>query len=96
MSGIQQLKAEISELKAELEKKQNLLKILENEQPETTVLNMCGLTNDDISRYSRQIILPQVSVKGQIALRDASVLIVGVGGLGTQNELVNNFRNLNA
>lgn len=82
MSDIQQLKREIDELKLELEKKQNLLKSLEDEQSKSNVTNLCGLTNEEISRYSRQIILPQVSVKGQIELKNASVLIVGAGGLG--------------
>lgn len=82
MSDIQKLKREIDELKAELEKKQDLLETLENERTKTIAPNACGLTNEEISRYSRQIILPQVSVKGQIALKNASVLIIGAGGLG--------------
>ncbi|XP_063704328.1 adenylyltransferase and sulfurtransferase MOCS3 [Culicoides brevitarsis] len=40
------------------------------------------LTNDEIARYSRQIILPNFGVKGQLKLKNASVLIVGAGGLG--------------
>lgn len=38
--------------------------------------------NDDI-RYSRQITLPAIGTQGQTQLGDASVLIVGMGGLGT-------------
>ncbi len=34
-------------------------------------------------RYSRQIRLPQIGQKGQEKLRDASVLIIGMGGLGS-------------
>lgn len=34
-------------------------------------------------RYSRQIMLPQIDVAGQEKLRDATVLIVGLGGLGS-------------
>ena len=37
----------------------------------------------DFARYSRQIILREVGVNGQQLLRDSSVLIVGVGGLGS-------------
>lgn len=41
-----------------------------------------SLTKDEIGRFSRQIILPDVGVKGQLKIRKCSVLIVGVGGLG--------------
>lgn len=41
-----------------------------------------ALTNDEISRFSRQLILPEIGVKGQLKLRNANVLIVGAGGLG--------------
>lgn len=40
------------------------------------------LTNREIARYSRQIILPGVGVAGQKKLKASSVLIVGAGGLG--------------
>ncbi|XP_060590470.1 adenylyltransferase and sulfurtransferase MOCS3-like [Ruditapes philippinarum] len=40
------------------------------------------LINAEISRYSRQLILPEIGVKGQISLGNTSVLIVGAGGLG--------------
>ncbi|PFX20270.1 Adenylyltransferase and sulfurtransferase MOCS3 [Stylophora pistillata] len=40
------------------------------------------LTKDEILRYSRQLILPEIGVKGQIKLCNASVLVVGAGGLG--------------
>lgn len=36
-----------------------------------------------LARYSRQIVLREVGVNGQQLLRDSSVLIVGVGGLGS-------------
>lgn len=41
------------------------------------------LTNDEIQRYSRQLVLPQFATEGQTRLKNATVLIVGVGGLGT-------------
>jgi adenylyltransferase/sulfurtransferase len=34
-------------------------------------------------RYSRQIMLPEIDVEGQQRLRDASVLVIGLGGLGS-------------
>jgi adenylyltransferase/sulfurtransferase len=37
----------------------------------------------EILRYSRHIILPEVGPKGQKKLKDAKVLIVGAGGLGS-------------
>lgn len=40
-------------------------------------------TEEQIQRYSRQIILEDVGGKGQKKLNDASVLIVGAGGLGS-------------
>ncbi len=41
------------------------------------------LNDDQIERYSRQIILPHVGGKGQEKLLSAKVLIVGAGGLGS-------------
>ena len=37
----------------------------------------------DLSRHARHITLPQVGLKGQQKLADASVLVVGAGGLGS-------------
>ncbi|KAH8854588.1 Adenylyltransferase and sulfurtransferase MOCS3 [Schistosoma japonicum] len=45
-------------------------------------MEKCDLTSAEISRYSRQLILPQFGVSGQLKLRSARVLIVGCGGLG--------------
>lgn len=42
-----------------------------------------SLNNEQIERYSRQIILPQVGGKGQEKLLGAKVLIIGAGGLGS-------------
>ncbi len=41
------------------------------------------LTNDEITRYSRHLLLQEIGVKGQKRLKAAKVLIVGAGGLGT-------------
>src|SRR5690242_13341549 len=41
------------------------------------------LTADDIKRYSRHLILPEVGVEGQQKLKAASVLLIGAGGLGS-------------
>lgn len=37
----------------------------------------------DFARYGRQVILREVGVNGQQLLRDSSVLVIGVGGLGS-------------
>jgi hypothetical protein len=42
-----------------------------------------ALTNDEISRYSRHLVLSDVGVKGQTAFKNASVLVIGAGGLGS-------------
>src|SRR5690242_11460318 len=41
------------------------------------------LSNDEIERYARHLILPDVGVEGQQRLKAARVLIVGAGGLGS-------------
>jgi adenylyltransferase/sulfurtransferase len=40
------------------------------------------LTNEEIARYSRHLLLPEIGVEGQKKLKAAKVLIVGTGGLG--------------
>jgi adenylyltransferase/sulfurtransferase len=40
------------------------------------------LSDNQLLRYSRHILLPDVGVDGQVRIADASVLIVGAGGLG--------------
>ena len=41
------------------------------------------LSNEQLERYSRHIILKEVGAKGQKKLLNAKVLIIGAGGLGT-------------
>src|SRR5215813_11618843 len=41
------------------------------------------LTRDEIKRYSRHLILPEVGVNGQRKLKAAKVLCIGAGGLGS-------------
>lgn len=45
------------------------------------------LTNDDIQRYSRQLLLPQFGLDSQKRLKSSSALIVGLGGLGAPASL---------
>jgi len=42
-----------------------------------------GFNHDEIVRYSRHILLPQVGGKGQKRLRSSRALLVGIGGLGS-------------
>ena len=41
------------------------------------------LSNDEIRRYSRHLILPEVGLAGQKKIKAASVLCIGAGGLGS-------------
>jgi len=41
------------------------------------------LSHAEISRYSRHLVLSDVGMKGQKALKESSVLVVGAGGLGS-------------
>ena len=41
------------------------------------------LSNDEILRYSRHLIMPEVGMEGQQKLKAARVLCIGVGGLGS-------------
>ena len=41
-----------------------------------------NLNNKEIERYSRQIIIKNIGAKGQKKIKNAKVLIIGVGGLG--------------
>jgi molybdopterin/thiamine biosynthesis adenylyltransferase/rhodanese-related sulfurtransferase len=40
------------------------------------------LSKEEILRYSRHLIMPEVGMEGQLKLKQASVLLVGAGGLG--------------
>jgi len=50
--------------------------VAENIQPVT-------LTNDEVLRYSRHLIMPEVGMEGQLKLKAARVLCIGAGGLGS-------------
>lgn len=79
---IKDLETEIEQISSVLAAKKAELSSLRQSK---AISNACAtetLTNEEISRFSRQLILPEIGVKGQIKLRSANVLIVGAGGLG--------------
>ena len=41
------------------------------------------LSDRELRRYQRQIVIPEIGEKGQLKLKQARILIIGVGGLGT-------------
>src|ERR1700740_3354659 len=41
------------------------------------------LTKEEVQRYSRHLIIPDVGMDGQKRLKNAKVLVVGAGGLGS-------------
>src|SRR5438445_7862810 len=41
-----------------------------------------GLSKDEILRYSRHLIMPEVGMDGQLKLKNSKVLLIGTGGLG--------------
>jgi len=50
--------------------------------PELETAALPKLTNEEVARYSRHLILPEVGYEGQQKLKAAKVLCVGTGGLG--------------
>lgn len=48
------------------------------------IVNQLGaLTNDEIHRYGRHLIMPELGMDGQRRLKASSILLVGTGGLGS-------------
>ena len=46
------------------------------------VADVTALSSDEILRYSRHLIMPEVALSGQEKLKAAKVLLIGAGGLG--------------
>lgn len=46
-----------------------------------------SLTSDQMHRYSRHVLIPEVGEEGQLKLLDAKVLLIGAGGLGSPSAL---------
>ena len=60
------------------------MRVKDSEMATTTLprIELPKLCNDEISRYSRHLILPEVGMEGQQKLKAAKVLCIGTGGLG--------------
>src|SRR5260370_36157617 len=56
-------------------------------QPQTGAKPAASLSNEEILRYSRHLIMPEVGMEGQLKLKNAKVLLVGTGGLGAPRGL---------
>jgi molybdopterin/thiamine biosynthesis adenylyltransferase/rhodanese-related sulfurtransferase len=52
-------------------------------QPKPDAATLTTLSNDEILRYSRHLIMPEVGMDGQQKLKAARVLCIGAGGLGS-------------
>jgi len=51
-------------------------------QPGTAAKPAATLSNEEILRYSRHLIMPEVGMDGQLKLKNSKVLLIGTGGLG--------------
>src|SRR5947209_8957046 len=51
--------------------------------PTLTEIQPVSLNNDEILRYSRHLIMPEVGMEGQLKLKAAKILCIGAGGLGS-------------
>jgi ThiF family len=73
------LSRKIEELEAELRSLR-----LQQKVPKGTTSSVANLPLElrEYIRYGRQMILPQIGLPGQVALKNASVLVIGAGGLG--------------
>ncbi len=45
------------------------------------------MNDQELLRYARQILLPQIGVEGQQALKNSTLLLIGMGGLGSPSAL---------
>ncbi|XP_044257909.1 adenylyltransferase and sulfurtransferase MOCS3 [Tribolium madens] len=77
---IKTLETEIAALEKKLNEKKSRLQELKSKHISCPYSNV--LTSEEIVRYSRQMIMPQICKSGQRNLKEGKILIVGAGGLG--------------
>ena len=47
------------------------------------IRNQINFSAEEIKRYGRHLIMPEVGMEGQRKLKSARVLVIGTGGLGS-------------
>src|SRR6266550_4249891 len=62
---------------------QSCLQLLEDGVTNSTEILMATISNEEVLRYSRHLIMPEVGMEGQQKLKAAKVLCIGAGGLGS-------------
>lgn len=50
---------------------------------DSSVIEKVNLSQNEVARYSRHLIMPEVGMEGQKRLKAASILLIGAGGLGS-------------
>ena len=61
--------------------RQGLRKLRGKAEPETVVLD-ASISDTELERYARHIVMPEIGGSGQMRLRQSCVLVIGAGGLG--------------
>lgn len=59
--------------------------VIQNGHAQPTALP--ELSHEEVRRYSRHLIMPEVGLEGQRKLKNASVLLIGTGGLGSPSSM---------
>ncbi|KAA6409112.1 MAG: molybdenum cofactor biosynthetic [Lasallia pustulata] len=81
---IAHLESQLGDLKRQLSAAENVANVVSptNEPTPSSGVWKWPLEAEEYKRYGRQMIMPEIGLQGQLRLKKATVLIVGVGGLG--------------
>jgi adenylyltransferase/sulfurtransferase len=77
LTAVNSLRSTLAKLQSKLDAKPQPPPV-----PSTPPVSRFPLSQAEYKRYGRQLIMPEVGMAGQLALKKASALIVGAGGLG--------------